>query len=139
MYAWFLAPNTSGPGTATLGDVELDKSEDDDEKEGDIDQSVDAFELGERGDCGGPGSSTPSSSPSITMLSSSVEGKKLRKRASACHLEAFLNSTQTSIRPGRESAGSKRSRWFVVLHKKIRPERRTVDIKILTQTVCDPR
>jgi trehalose-6-phosphatase len=41
---------------------------------------------------------------------SSDEGKKLRKRASHCHLLAFLNSTHTSMRPGRESAGSRRSR-----------------------------
>ena len=47
--------------------------------------------------------------------SSSVEGKKLRNNASACHFDAFLNSTQTSIRPGRDRAGSRRSRWFVVL------------------------
>lgn len=59
---------------------------------------------------GGVGSSTPSRSPSITTLSSSVDGKKLRKSSSACHLEAFLNSTQTSMRPGRDSAGSRRSR-----------------------------
>ena len=50
-----------------------------------------------------------------TSSSSSSHGKKLRKRASACHLLAFLNSTQTSIRPGRDSAGSRRSRWLVVL------------------------
>jgi hypothetical protein len=43
-------------------------------------------------------------------LSWSVDGKKLRNKASACHFEAFLNSTQTSIRPGRESAGSRRSK-----------------------------
>lgn len=46
---------------------------------------------------------------------SSEDGKKLRNNASHCHLLAFLNSTHTSIRPGRESAGSRRSRWFVVL------------------------
>jgi len=50
-----------------------------------------------------------------TSSSSSSHGKKLRKRASACHLLAFLNSTQTSIRPGRDRAGSRRSRWLVVL------------------------
>lgn len=50
-----------------------------------------------------------------TSSSSSSLGKKLRKRASACHLLAFLNSTQTSMRPGRDSAGSRRSRWLVVL------------------------
>ncbi len=46
---------------------------------------------------------------------SSMDGKKLRKSASACHLEECLNSIQTSIRPGRDRAGSRRSRWFVVL------------------------
>lgn len=65
---------------------------------------------------GGTGRSIPSNSASsITTLSSSIEGKKLRNNNSACHLDAFLNSTQTSMRPGRESAGSSRSRWFVVL------------------------
>ena len=115
MYAWFFAPNTSGLWTSTLG---LDRSLDDEEIDGDIDQSVETVELDEIGDWGGSGRSTPSSSPSITTLSSSVDGKKLRKRASACHLDAFLNSIQTSIRPGRERAGSKRSRWFVVLDAK---------------------
>ncbi len=68
------------------------------------------------GEGGVVGSSMPSSSPSSsTMSSSSVEGKKLRNRSSACHLDAFLNSTHTSIRPGRDNAGSRRSRWFVVL------------------------
>lgn len=62
------------------------------------------------GEAGGEGSSMPSRSPSMISSSSSVDGKKLRKRSSACHLEAFLNSIQTSIRPGRESAGSSRSR-----------------------------
>lgn len=59
---------------------------------------------------GGEGSSIPSRSPSSSMFSSSADGKKLLKRSSACHLDAFLNSIQTSIRPGRESAGSRRSR-----------------------------
>ena len=89
------------------------------ENDGDIDQSVDAPEPEEGdwgGDVGGLGNSTPSRSPSRMMSpSSSIEGKKFRKRASACHLDAFLNSTHTSIRPGRESAGSSLSRWFVVL------------------------
>jgi hypothetical protein len=57
-------------------------------------------------------SMSPSSSGSS---SSSVLGKKLRKSASACHLLEFLNSIQTSMRPGRESAGSSFSRWLVVL------------------------
>lgn len=42
--------------------------------------------------------------------SASDDGKKLRNRCSACQREAFLNSTQTSILPGRQSAGSRRSR-----------------------------
>ena len=50
-----------------------------------------------------------------TSSSSSSHGKKFRKSASACHLLAFLNSTQTSMRPGRDKAGSRRSRWLVVL------------------------
>ncbi len=62
------------------------------------------------GEGGVVGSSTLSRSPSIGASSSSVDGKKLRKRSSACHFDAFRNSTQTSIRPGRESAGSRRSR-----------------------------
>ena len=66
---------------------------------------------------GGVGSSMPSRSPSMISLSSSVEGKKLRNNSSACHLDAFRNSTHTSIRPGRDSAGSRRSRWFVVLRQ----------------------
>jgi hypothetical protein len=40
MYTWFFAPNTSGSGTATLGGGEFDRSVDDEEKEGDIDQRV---------------------------------------------------------------------------------------------------
>ena len=52
---------------------------------------------------------------SSTSSSSSAQGKKLRNKASACHLLAFLNSTQTSMRPGRDRAGSRRSRWLVVL------------------------
>ena len=77
-------------------------------------------DVGVRGDKGDGGvvlSSTLSRSPSIGALSSSVDGKKLRKSNSACHLDAFLNSIQTSIRPGRDSAGSRRSRWFVVLRE----------------------
>lgn len=100
---------------------ERDVEEDDDDK----DQSVDVPELvigGVIGDGGigvdGMDSSTLSSSPGsrvISPSSSSVEGKKLRKSASACHFDAFLNSTHTSIRPGRERAGSRRSIWLVVL------------------------
>lgn len=64
---------------------------------------------------GGEGMSIPSSSASRSTLSSSADGKKFLKRSSACHFDAFLNSIQTSIRPGRERAGSRRSRWLVVL------------------------
>jgi len=70
---------------------------------------------------GGLGSSSESSSLSRVKVSlsdevsASEEGKKLRKSPSACHLDAFLNSIQTSMRPGRHSAGSRRSKWFVVL------------------------
>lgn len=62
----------------------------------------------------GEGSTMLASSASVGS-SSSVDGKKLRNSDSACHFDAFLNSTQTSMRPGRDSAGSRRSRWFVVL------------------------
>ena len=62
------------------------------------------------GDGGTVLSSTLSRSPSIGALSSSVDGKKLRNSSSACHLDALRNSTQTSIRPGRDNAGSRRSR-----------------------------
>ena len=47
--------------------------------------------------------------------SPSAAGKKLRNRPLACHFDAFLNSIQTSMRPGRQRAGSSFSRWFVVL------------------------
>lgn len=62
----------------------------------------------------GEGNSILASSASVGS-SSSVDGKKLRNSASACHFDAFLNSTQTSIRPGRDRAGSRRSKWLVVL------------------------
>jgi len=95
-----------------------------DEDEDDSDHKVDVPELVVGGDggigVGGMDSSTLSSSPGSSVISpssSSVEGKKLRNSASACHFDAFLNSTHTSIRPGRESAGSSRSIWFVVLCK----------------------
>ena len=62
----------------------------------------------------GEGKTMLASSASVGS-SSSVDGKKLRKRDSACHFDACLNSTQTSMRPGRDKAGSSRSKWFVVL------------------------
>lgn len=55
-------------------------------------------------------SSTLASSILANSSSSSSQGKKFLNRASACHLLAFLNSIQTSMRPGRDSAGSRRSR-----------------------------
>lgn len=122
---------------AALSGVGGDNDDVEDANEGDKDQSVDeTLDAGDWGadegefDCGGvDGRSIPSSSESSISIStssfwaaaaaltaSSVDGKKFLNNASACHLEAFLNSTHTSIRPGRESAGSKRSRWFVVLY-----------------------
>jgi len=120
-YAWLFSPNCGSSGGA-LGAAVLGEVSDvvDDEKDEDSDQSVDdpGSEVGDcGGDAGGFGRSTPSRSPSRMMsLSSSIEGKKFRKSASACHLDAFLNSTQTSMRPGRDSAGSSLSRWLVVLY-----------------------
>lgn len=113
-YVRFFEPNPSELATDSGGDceflVEEAKDEVDEENEGDMDHKVEEWEDGDRG-AGVDGSSIPSRSPSIMGSSSlSVEGKKLRKRASACHLDAFLNSIQTSMRPGRESAGSRRSR-----------------------------
>jgi hypothetical protein len=67
------------------------------------------------GDEGGFGKSILSRPPASSVMSSSsssVEGKKLRKRALACHFEAFLNSIHASILPGRDNVGSSRSRWF---------------------------
>lgn len=55
-------------------------------------------------------SSTLANSILANSSSSSSQGKKFLNKASACHLLAFLNSIQTSIRPGRERAGSRRSR-----------------------------
>lgn len=128
-YAVFFAPKS--PDVGREGSAAFEAPDDvadakdnevvDDDREGVIDQSVEGPEAGDWG-VGGEGRSTPSMSPSrvISPSSSSVEGKKLRKRASACHFDAFLNSTQTSIRPGRERAGSRRSRWLVVLMGGIR-------------------
>lgn len=112
-YARFFEPNASEPVTDSGGDceflVEDARDEDDEENDGDMDHRVEELNDGDRG-AGVEGSSMPSRSPSMGSSSLSVDGKKFRKRASACHLEAFLNSIQTSIRPGRESAGSRRSR-----------------------------
>jgi len=38
--------------------------------------------------------------------SASADGKKLRNKFSAWYFDAFLNSIQTSMRPGRQRAGS---------------------------------
>lgn len=46
-------------------------------------------------------------------------GKKHLKIPSACHFVACLKFTQTSIRPGRLSAGSSRSMWFVVAKRRL--------------------
>ncbi len=83
--------------------------------EGSEENSVELEDDAVEGDGGITGSSMLSRSPSMGASSSSVEGKKLRKSCSACHFDAFLNSIQTSMRPGRDSAGSRRSRWLVVL------------------------
>lgn len=88
---------------------ENDDDTDDDEKDGDMVHKDVGGELGAPlswalGGAGGGATSSPST------MSSSVDGKKFLNKASACHLLAFLNSTQTSIRPGRERAGSRRSR-----------------------------
>ena len=65
----------------------------------------------------GEGGDGISSTIESVSLSPSAAGKKFWKRPFACHFDAFLNSIQTSMRPGRESAGSSRSRWFVVLRE----------------------
>ena len=46
---------------------------------------------------------------------SSFDTKKARKKSAACGRDAFLNSTQTSMRPGRASAGSSVCTCCVVL------------------------
>lgn len=82
----------------------------DDRLEDNEENSVEPVDEPAEGDGGVVGNSMLSKSPSSRMSSSSVDGKKLRKSCSACHLDAFLNSIQTSIRPGRDNAGSRRSR-----------------------------
>jgi hypothetical protein len=133
-YAWFEAPNC-GSGVAVIDAAVMGKGEagDDgdgeeigvdendvaeDERDGGQDHCDEAGDVELCAASGGEGDglegiwgTTGSGSPSVaSIMSSSAEGKKLRNRASACHLLAFLNSTQTSIRPGRERAGSRRSR-----------------------------
>jgi len=78
---------------------------DEEENNGNLDHRVDEVEKG-TGDWGvGVEKSIPSMSPSMISSSLSAEGKKFRKSASACHLDAFLNSIQTSMWPGQESVG----------------------------------
>ena len=48
-----------------------------------------------------------------------LEGKKHLKMPSACHFVACVKFTHTSIRPGRLSAGSRRSMWLVVANSKL--------------------
>ena len=122
-YAWFLDPKSSMPraGDRTdFVDCGEDKIELDDENGGVIDPHSDDSPEDSDGDCdgcgdddvnvAGGGRTTPSISLSSPSSSSSAHGKKFLNRASACHLDAFLNSTHTSMRPGRDSAGSNRSR-----------------------------
>lgn len=71
--------------------------------------------LGVPGTGAGEGGDGISSVMESVSHSPSEAGKKFWKRPFACHFEAFLNSIQTSIRPGRHRAGSSFSRWFVVL------------------------
>ena len=57
----------------------------------------------------GAGISSDSNSASESGVgegSASADGKKLRNRFSAWYFDAFLNSIQTSMRPGRQRAGS---------------------------------
>ncbi|KZP27500.1 hypothetical protein FIBSPDRAFT_886398 [Athelia psychrophila] len=98
---------TSGPG---MGMAELldagecvgenggkteDRSTDHTNDDGDMLHSINVG-----GDCG-----------AFFVADSSVDGKKLQKSASACHLPAFWNSTHMSMCLGRLSTGSRRSRF----------------------------
>lgn len=49
-----------------------------------------------------------------------LEGKKHLKMPSACHFVAWVKFTQTSMRPGRLKAGSRRSIWLVVAKRRLR-------------------
>jgi len=100
------------------GVAEKDEAKDDEEKDGTDQRDVGGvlgeplpveLPLADGGGMTGVGASSPS------MASSSIDGKKFLNNASACHFEAFLNSIHTSMRPGLERAGSRRSRWLVVL------------------------
>jgi hypothetical protein len=55
------------------------------------------------------------------VASSALLRKKLRKRSSARHALACRNLAQRYMRPGRESAGSSRSRWSVVARRRRPP------------------
>ena len=98
------------------GVAEKDEPKEDEEKDG-MDQRDVGGVLGEPLPLELPlvdgGGKAGASSPS--MGSSSIDGKKFLNNASACHFDAFLNSIHTSMRPGLERAGSRRSRWLVVL------------------------
>jgi hypothetical protein len=70
---------------------------------------------GARGDVFAVAAKAASSSSSVGGVIvgggiSSAEGKKFLNKCSACHFDAFLNSIHTSIRPGRDRAGSRRSK-----------------------------
>ena len=52
-------------------------------------------------------------------LEDGLEGKKHLKMPSAWNRVACVKFTHTSIRPGRLSAGSRRSIWFVVANKSL--------------------
>lgn len=59
------------------------------------------------------------SAVAITAAFTGLHGKKHLKIPSACHLVACVKFTQTSMRPGRDSAGSRRSIWLVVANKRL--------------------
>ena len=48
-----------------------------------------------------------------------LKGKKHLKMPSACHFVACVKFTHTSMRPGRLSAGSRRSIWLVVANSRL--------------------
>lgn len=81
---------------------------------------------GAKGDAGAVGASISSETGAGGAGFLGLHGKKFLKIPSACHLLACLKSTQTSMRPGRDNAGSSRSMWFVVANNNlISPKRKT--------------
>lgn len=94
------------------GGVGDDNGESEPEREDADDRPVSASEKSElswlvAGDEGaGISSDSISSESGVGEGSASADGKKLRNRFSAWYFDAFLNSIQTSMRPGRQSAGS---------------------------------